>query len=65
MLDEMLDEFCYVCTFFSSINHLTFTNSIYNRKLKMKAEQTLMLVMLPELMDSDDEKPTRGKTRSC
>ena len=30
----------------------------------MEAEQYLMLAVLSELMDSDDEKPTRGKTRS-
>lgn len=29
----------------------------------MEAEQTLMLVMLPELMNSDGKKPTREKTR--
>ena len=31
--------------------------------MKMEAEQSLMLVVLSELMYSDDEKPTRGKTR--
>ena len=30
----------------------------------MEAEQSLILVVLSELMGSDDEKPTRRKTRS-
>ena len=30
----------------------------------MEAKQSLLLVLLSELTDSDDEKPTRGKTRS-
>ena len=30
----------------------------------MEAEQSVIFVVLSELMDSDDEKPTRGKTRS-
>ena len=46
------------------IHKFLFTNSNYNRKLKMEAEQYLMLAVLSELMDSDDEKPTRGKARS-
>ena len=29
----------------------------------MEVEQSLILAMLPELMDTDDKKPTRGKTR--
>ena len=29
----------------------------------METKQSLILVVLPELMDSDDEKSTRGKTR--
>ena len=40
-----------------------FTNSFYNGKLKMEAEQSLMLAVLSDIMDSNDEKPTRGKTR--
>ena len=30
----------------------------------MEAERSLMLAVLSELMDSDDEKPTREKARS-
>ena len=30
----------------------------------MEADQSVILVVLSELMDSDDEKPTRGKSRS-
>ena len=29
----------------------------------MEVEQSLILATLPELMDTDDKKPTRGKTR--
>ena len=31
----------------------------------MEPEQSVMLAVLSELMDSDDEKPTRRKTGSC
>ena len=31
----------------------------------MEAQKSLLLVLLSELMNSDDKKPTRGKTRSC
>ena len=59
-------------TFLSNINHQHqfysstnsyFTNSIYNRKLKMETAQPFLLVMLSELIDSDDEKPTGRKTK--
>ena len=29
----------------------------------MEAKKSILLVLLSELMDSDDEKPTCGKTR--
>ena len=77
MLNEMLVDFL---RFYTSIQHqlakihgavavfihnfFLFTNSIYISKLKMEAEQSLILVVLSELMDSDDKKPTRRKTRS-
>ena len=41
------------------IQKFLLTNSIYSRKLKMEIEQPLMLVMLSDLMDLDDEIPTR------
>ena len=48
----------------SNIHEFLFANSICNRKLKMEAEQSLILVVLSELIDSDAEKSTRVKTRS-
>ena len=32
--------------------------------MKTEAEESLILVVLPELMDSNDEKPSCGKSRS-
>ena len=32
--------------------------------MKTEAEESLILVMLPELMDSNNKKPSRGKIRS-
>ena len=46
-----------------NIHEFLFTSSIYNCKLKMEAKKSLLLVLLSELKDSDDEKPTCGKTR--
>ena len=78
MLNEMLDDFLRfytsiqhqlanihgtVAVFIHNFFFL-FTNSIYISKLKMEAEQSLILVVLSELMGSNDEKPTRRKTRS-
>lgn len=72
MLDETLEEilddfFLRLHTSIQyqppNIHEFQLTNSIYNSKLEMEAEQTLMLVMLPELINSDDKKPTREKTR--
>ena len=69
MLDEILDDFFPLAHFYqtSAIPHswnissidsclFLFTNSIHNVKLKMEAKQSLMLVMLSELMDSANEK---------
>lgn len=39
----------------SNIREFLITNFIYNCKLKMEAEQSVMFVVLSELMDSDDE----------
>ena len=37
----------------------------FYRIFKMEVEQSLILAVLPELMDAnDDKKPTRGKARS-
>ena len=51
------------------IHKFLFTNSYLriqfcNRILKREAEESLMFVVLAELMDSDDEKPPLGKIRS-
>ena len=48
----------------SNIHGFLFANSVCNRKLKVEAEQSLILVVLSELIDSDAEKSTRVKTRS-
>ena len=40
------------------------TNSIYNCKLTMETEQSVMLVVLSRLIDSDNEKSTSRKNRS-
>lgn len=67
-LEEILDDFFLLLHTSiqyqpSNIHEFPLTNSIYNSKLEMEAEQTLMLVMLPELINSDDKKPTREKNR--
>ena len=43
----------------SNIQEFLFTNSIFNPRLKMVAEQSLMLVVLSVLINSDKKKPTR------
>ena len=40
-------------------------DKIRKRQRKMPAKEVAMVVILSELADSDDEKPTRGPTRSC
>ena len=58
----MLDEFEFsVCMTF--IQHAKHKDISFIRILKM-ADSALMVVVLNELVDSDDEKPTRGKTRN-
>ena len=52
----------------SFIHKFLFTNSYlriqFYHCIRKRAEESLILVMLPELMDSNDEKPSRGKIRS-
>ena len=62
MFDEI--EFC-ICIdssnkFLSKYSNLVVHSFIF----KMAATDLAALVVLNELMDSDDEKPRRGKTRS-
>ena len=39
-------------------------DKIQKLETKMAAKEVAMVVILSELADSDDEKPTRGPTRS-
>ena len=56
MFDGMFD----VCIATSS----NFIDKIRKLQTKMAAKEVEMVVILSELADSDDEKPTRGPTRS-
>lgn len=53
----------FICKFLLQIVicKLVFTHFVYNCRLKVEAEQYLTIVVLFELMDSDDEKPTRDE----
>ena len=55
---RMLDEFeFFICHASSNILYLT------KKIIHSKMEDLASVIILSELVDSDDEKPTRGKTR--